>query len=125
MGRLTGLQLSFLIFTIADLLINLCSRDIWGLIVLINRSDFTDCAIRSNFKTVRSVYVYNYKKSRSVFKIDGFTFILDVSWLSMLRSELQRQTKTSLYRLPCGRPCVSDAIHSAASVEESSAKNKQ
>jgi len=38
----------------------------------------------------------------------------------MPRGELQ--TNKQLNRLLCGMPCVSDAIHSAASVEESSAK---
>lgn len=40
----------------------------------------------------------------------------------MLRGELQRQTKIWFKRLPCGMPCASDAIHSVASVEESSVK---
>ena len=40
----------------------------------------------------------------------------------MPRDELQRQTKKWFKCLPCGMPCVSDAIHSVASVEESSAK---
>ena len=38
----------------------------------------------------------------------------------MPRGELQRQTNERFKRLPYGMPCVSDAIHSEASVEESS-----
>jgi len=46
--------------------------------------------------------------------------LLDESWHCMPRGELR--TNKQLNRLLCGMPCVSDAIHSAANVEESSAK---